>query len=101
VQLTIQKLRKAGFKVRVLHERHYEVPPTRMSRMDQSRRLSAKGGYTRIEVSTPNKEITVVGEAYCSLKDSFNRKLGNSVALGRALAKLEKDQLGAIMIGVF
>ena len=98
MQLTIQKLRKAGFKVRVLHTRHYETPPTRMARMDQSKRLSAKGGYTRIDVTTPNNEVTVIGEAHCSLQDSFNRKLGNSIALGRALVKLSEDSLEVITI---
>jgi len=88
MQLTIEKLRKTGFKVRVIHIRHFETPPTRMARMDQSKRLSAKGGFTRIEVTTPDKETTITGVAECSPQDNFDRKLGNSIALGRAMAKL-------------
>jgi hypothetical protein len=51
--------------------------------------LSGKGGTTRIQITTPDKEIDVEGIAVCSLEDSFNRKLGNSIALGRAIQRLE------------
>lgn len=51
-------------------------------------RLSSKGGRTKIDVTTPDKYITVSAIAECSLQDSFNRKLGNSIALGRVVAKL-------------
>lgn len=85
MQLTIKKLRQAGFKVRVIHSRHYETI-TRLSGYTQ--RLSCKGGRTKLEITTPDKQINVEAFAECSLEDSFNRKLGNSIALGRAVSKL-------------
>jgi hypothetical protein len=54
-----------------------------------SKELHARGGSTKIELTTPDKQHTVAGEAVCSLEDNFNRKLGNSIALGRALTALE------------
>lgn len=87
---TIEKLRRAGFKVRVLHARHYGTADiTRMSGYEK--RLSSKGGDTRIEITTPDKQTTVVGIAKCSLQDSFDRKLGNQIALGRALTEFEEN----------
>lgn len=88
MQLTIKKLRQAGFKVRVMHARHYNTISRGMS--GPVNRLSGKGGNTTIEVTTPDKTITVFGNAKCSLEDSFNRKLGNSIALGRAVSKLSE-----------
>jgi hypothetical protein len=89
MQLTIEKLRKAGFKVRVMHSRAYtQVMSPKMSRMCSDTVLSSKGGYTKIEITTPDNAITVAADATCSHKDSFNRKLGNSIALGRAVSKL-------------
>jgi len=51
--------------------------------------LSARGGSTTIELTTPDKQHTVFGEAVCSLEDNFDHKVGNSIALGRALKELE------------
>jgi hypothetical protein len=87
MQLTIKKLRQSGFKVRVIHTRHYETL-NQMKLSGPYSRLSGKGGATKIEVTTPDKTITVSAEAKCSLQDSFNRKLGNSIALGRVVSKL-------------
>ncbi len=86
MQLTIEKLRKAGFKARVMHTRHYETVTRGLG--EPYNRLSCKGGTTKIEVTTPDKTITVDGSAKCSVEDSFDRKLGNSIALGRAVSKL-------------
>ena len=86
MQLTIEKLRKAGFKARVMHTRHYENVTRGLG--EPYPQLSCKGGTTKIEVTTPDKTITVNGSAKCSLQDSFNRKLGNSIALGRVVSKL-------------
>lgn len=88
MQVTIKTLRQTGFKVRVIHTRHYET--ARAMKMDSYSKLSCKGGCTKIEVTTPDKAITVSAEAKCSLQDSFNRKLGNSIALGRAVSKLSE-----------
>lgn len=91
MKVTIQSLRQAGFKVRVLHTRNKETTPH--VGFKSTTRVSSKGGSTKIEITTPDAETTVVGVAKCSDKDSFNRKLGNEIALGRAVAKLNKPIL--------
>ena len=50
--------------------------------------ISPKGGLTRIEITTPERE-NIYGEAVCSKEDNWDRKRGNSIALGRALQQLE------------
>ena len=68
-------LRRAGWKVRVIHKRSKGVG-------DQE--YSPKGGETRIEITSPDKKIDAIGISYCADEDHFNRKLGNKIALGRA-----------------
>ena len=81
---TIASLRRSGYKVRVLHTRNYK----KVQKLDGVyEELSANGGLTRIEITTPSGE-NVYGEAVCSEEDNWNRKLGNSIALGRALQKI-------------
>lgn len=90
MNFTIRQLRRAGFKVRVIHTRHYETTALRkMSGYATENRLSGKGGTTRIQITTPDGQVDVEGIAVCSLEDSFNRKLGNSIAIGRAIQRLE------------
>lgn len=86
MQPTIRDLRKQGYKVRVLHTRPQKVI---QKLMGKSYEVSPRGGATVIELTTPDKVLTVSGEAICSLADNFNRKVGNSIALGRALKQLE------------
>ena len=83
---TIQFLRQNGFKVRVtrrdwVHEDTNNVDPYRLAEDDHP-------PVTQIDVTTPDKSITVTGYAYRSKGDQFNRKLGNRIALNRALQKL-------------
>ena len=81
---TIASLRRSGYKVRVLHTRNYKKVQKIGGVFEE---LSANGGLTRIEITTPKGE-DVWGEAVCSKEDNWNRKLGNSIALGRALQKI-------------
>jgi hypothetical protein len=46
-------------------------------------------GNTRIVLTNPNGNHAE-GEARKDTRDRFNRKLGNKIALGRALSNLEK-----------
>jgi len=83
---TIKQLRQNGYKVRVLHTRNV----TNIERIGGIfSEISNFGGYTKIEVTTPNGLNTVSGEARCSDKECFNRRIGNQIALGRALQKLD------------
>jgi hypothetical protein len=71
---TIESLRKSGHKVAVIHKN--ESPKA----------------YTHIIVTTPDKRHAE-GYAFVHEEDNFNRKIGNRVALGRALKNLEKGIL--------
>lgn len=70
---TIYQLRKQGFKVRVIH-----------STEEDGQRV------TKIEVTSP-EGLSGWGTSYCHPKDGYNRKLGNTIALGRALASFDKN----------
>ena len=89
MQPTIKDLRRQGYKVRVMHARHYV---TKQKISGTVLDLSARGGSTTIEVTTPDKKHDVIGKSVCSVEDNFNRKLGNSIALGRALQQLESSE---------
>lgn len=86
MQPTIKQLRQRGYKIRVLHTRH-QNPVQKL--MGKAFELSPHGGSTTIELTTPDKQYNVFGKSVCSLEDNFNRKVGNSIALGRALKQLE------------
>ena len=106
---TIQSLRKKGYKVRVIHERRWlrrsDYPDSEVFTYTKREiihndnfEILSKGGKTIIEVTEPfipspenliNMERkSVKGEAICSNKETFNRKIGNNIALGRALKQL-------------
>lgn len=65
--ITIEGLRKSGFKVFVNHQSHW---------------------HTQIFVTDLHGN-TSFGYALCNDKDQPNRKLGNKIALGRALKNLK------------
>ncbi len=88
---TIKQLRQSGWKVRVMHLRHRDLIKTIDGEYPI---ISNFGGSTTIEVTTPDGSITGIGKALCSDKDNFNRRLGNSIALGRAMEHIKiKQQL--------
>ena len=79
---TIHQLRKLGFKVRVSHNFLHgglccpDPVPKNISELAER--------FTQIELRSPaGNEYT--GISYCSLKDNYDRKKGNYIALGRAL----------------
>ena len=82
--MTIKQLRQQGYKVRVRHSRYF-----RAKYAGDQATVHARGGSTTIDITTPDKIHTVTGESFCSLEDNFNRKVGNQIALGRALKNLE------------
>ena len=87
--MTIQELRQKKYKVRVTHKRliRYVEKPLLVPLFEIREKLwqnliLPKGGETIIEAtSTDNKEYVAVAE--CSLKDSYNNKIGLKIALGR------------------
>jgi hypothetical protein len=85
---TIKTLRQAGFKVRVHHTR----PIQNIQKIDGTAiQYNPKGGKTTIQITSPDYVYDVEGIAICSEKDSWNRRMGNSIALGRAINKLNQE----------
>lgn len=88
---TIQGLRQQGFKVKVFHSRQdifgNYFPRMYFGKYIPMNYLALGGGKTVITV-TDNNGKTAFGKADCSKRDSFNRKTGLELALGRALANL-------------
>jgi hypothetical protein len=90
MQFTIKQLRRSGFKVRVIHKRHQKI----VKKIDGDYlENSAKGGTTIIQITTPDKQTDVEGVAVCSIEDNYDRKVGNAIALGRALTNLNQEQI--------
>lgn len=83
---TIQSLRQSGHKVRVTHRQWVGSDKERTN----TDLLAFNDGYpsvTQIDVTTPKGE-DATGYAFRSKNDNYNRKFGNRIALGRALAQL-------------
>jgi hypothetical protein len=79
---TIHQLRRAGWKVRVIHGVNNHNLPFEPRSSKNQEPLSER--FTRIELTSPEGKDST-GIAYCSKRDQWNRKLGNRIALGRAL----------------
>lgn len=84
---TVQELRNAGYKVRVLHNRLYngyykwqvgDRPSISGTPIDPD----SKGGSTQLIIDSPSGEH-FEGVAICSKKENYNKKLGVRIALGR------------------
>lgn len=91
--MTIQELRKDGYKVRVLHNRlyngYYKWQVGSKSTSDHGYGPidpDTKGGSTQIVVDSPSGEH-YEGLAICSKKENYNKKLGVRIALGRCNIK--------------
>ena len=94
--MTVQELRSNGYKVRVSHFRR--VGKKLMSRRDFEESgfgdvwgdvIQPFGGMTLIEVTDPNG-ITVESKALCQSEENYNKRIGVSIALGRALKRLKE-----------
>lgn len=97
---SVAELRQT-YKVFVKHRRYYNIkigknsnlvgPITRKEAFTYGydcNDLSAKGGITEVDIFLDGR-LLASGSAICSLKDSFVRKLGLNIALGRALERLD------------
>lgn len=88
---TIHLLRKKGYKVRVIHYRYFGsfgYLATKKGNANPDEPILSQGGKTHIDITSPDGK-TVSGEAICSVEDTFDRRLGNKIALGRALKQLK------------
>ena len=75
---TVQQLKDIGYKVKVIHDR-----------IINGGIIQPKGGLTKVFI-TDNNGHTCEGISKCSLKDNFNKRLGLSIAIGRALNSEEQ-----------
>jgi hypothetical protein len=102
---TVQSLRKQGYKLKISHFRYIEgaddgngFPSTELVPMYEIRNLKCqskilpRGGRTEVELTTPSGE-NYKSVTYCNSVDSFNRKIGIQIAIGRILKKIESDNL--------
>ena len=102
----IDRLREQGYTVRVSHRRPVELPTpwqfdwpavngaTRAELAElreagwPEAAFAPKGGRTDVEIISPNG-AAFHGNAVCSESDSFNRRLGLQIALGRAVKQMQ------------
>ena len=88
--MTVQQLRNAGYKVRVLHNRLYNGYHKWQVGAVESARYGygpidpdAKGGSTQVVIDSPDGQH-YQGLAICSKKENYNKKMGVRIALGRS-----------------
>lgn len=100
---SVHLLRKNGFKIRVRHTRLMEWElsnPNLPKQFFPVLRLSARGGSTTVEVTTPRGQTTKA-EARCSNKENFNRKRGLYLALDRAVQKIDDSIPDSLKDAIF
>lgn len=94
--MTIAELRKSKtVKIKVFHYRNANVFKDLIELFPQKDiygpdRLP-KGGKTEISITNCETGLTYQGIAECSNNDAFNRKLGNKIALNRALKNMKEN----------
>ena len=88
--MTVQQLRNAGYKVRVLHNRLYNgYHRWQVGARDRAVFSGvpidpdSKGGSTQIIIDSPTGEH-FRGLAICNKKDNYDKKMGVRIALGRS-----------------
>lgn len=100
--MTVEELRKNGYKVRVGHLRKI-ADGIVISRNDFQNTVAAdwfsihwpdvvlpNGGKTVVEITAPNGK-TVSGQARCHEKDNYNKRAGVRLAIDRAMIELGKQ----------
>ena len=85
----IHELRKNGYKVRVTIYRYYPhekkpLPEWEIKKFGGMKNVCPHGGKNVIQLKSPDGR-EVFGVAECSREEQYNRKIGNNIALGRAL----------------
>lgn len=75
---TVNDIKNIGYKIKVRHLRHTNKDGT----------LCSKGGSTHVTI-TDNFGHSSEGHSKCSKFDTFSKKLGIAIAIGRALKNQE------------
>lgn len=71
----IKELKEEGYEVRIRHARL----------RGKQHELKPKGGLTYVYITDKENKTLGIGKSVCSREDNFNRKLGATIALGRAI----------------
>ena len=99
---SVHNLRKNGYKIRVIHHRKYLVANEPFEKLEEVclrnfekqasshkyYKILQNGGFTELQILAPNKKEYIV-TADCSKKDSYCRKRGVEIALGRLAKNLD------------
>jgi len=82
-----------GLEVRISHLRLTDVGfNTKAAAKEHGYTLSPKGGMTVVRLCDPaTGEMRATGIAICSLHDNYNRRLGRTIATGRAIKELSME----------
>lgn len=95
----IEILRALGWKINVSHKRPlkgqedlpFEIGGFwRKHELVNGEEFSSRGGWTHIRITDPDNGLSYHGDAFCSSKDNFNKKIGLNIALGRALKEIDR-----------
>lgn len=91
----INQLRSKGYRVKVRHKRLDLSDGTFKCKHEfknsYATNVSPKSGITYVDITKPDSNVTIGEFAACSKNDQYCRKVGLSIALGRALKELGRD----------
>lgn len=72
-----------------LDERFVPIPAEDIKTFGWGERVHPRGGATFVRL-IEGGEVVAEGEAWCSDKDNYNKRLGRTIAEGRARKRLKK-----------
>jgi hypothetical protein len=82
----IKELENSGWEVDVEHNRTYIISPSHQNE------IYPRGGSTVAILTHRGTGQVIVGSAKCSEGDNYNRRIGATIALGRALKQKQIDE---------
>lgn len=91
--ISVEQLRRNGFKVRVSHKRITEEDPVAQYRETKKEKILPCGGETVVEIVHESTNKSYLGVAQCSLKDNYSKKVGVRIATERALLQALRDNI--------
>lgn len=94
--IALDILKDNGYKVYISHSRYYPKilsPLLEKDAKDEGYSLSQcepRGGLTEVEIHDMSKKVTLIGSgsALCSIHDGYCKKIGRTIALGRAIKNM-------------
>lgn len=97
--MKVAEIREQGYRVYVKHRRRcvmYDIggkPTEHFLKIEECPKECSitKGGYTFVEIVKGDKSFKATSQ--CSVKDNFNKKVGLTVALGRAYKLANENEL--------